>query len=73
MKALEYLNGLRPALPMSIEQPCTLMSNSELRRHLKQGGILVNGEKLVVDEVIDFPVYSLIFFPKSEKKRTTLV
>ncbi len=76
--ALAWLNSLRPALPLSIEQPPTKdnpaqsMSNGELKRYMQQGGVLVNGEKIAPDELIDFPVFSLVFFPKSAK-RTTLV
>lgn len=70
--ALQWLNSLRPALPMSAEQPCKPMSNGELRRHMQQGGVLVNGERVAPDELIDFPVFSLVFFPKSATKRTTL-
>jgi hypothetical protein len=76
--ALAWLNSLRPALPLSIEQPPTKenpaqpMSNGELKRHMQQGGVLVNGEKVAPDELIDFPVFSLVFFPKAGK-RTTLV
>ena len=73
MNALQWLNSLRPALPMSIETPCKLMSNGELKRHMQQGGVLVNGEKLAPDEPINFPVFSLVFFPKSAARRTTLV
>ena len=79
MNALQWLNGLRPALPLSIEQPPTRdqpaqqMSNGELRRLMKQGGVLVNGERVTPDEAIDFPVFSLVFFPKSASRRTTLI
>lgn len=38
MTALQWLNTLRPALPMSIERPCTAMSNGELRRHMRPAG-----------------------------------
>ena len=58
---------------MSVEKPCTEMINGELRRHMKQGAIIINGEKIAPDEEIDFPVFSLVLFPKSEKRRTTLV
>jgi hypothetical protein len=71
--ALQFLNSLRPALPLSIEQPCKPMSNGELRRHMQQGGVLVNTERVTPDEPIDFPVFSLVFFPKSQARRTTLV
>ncbi len=77
--ALAWLNSLRPALPLSIEQPPTKdnpaqpMSNGELKRHMQQGGVLVNGERIAPDELIDFPIFSLVFFPKSANRRTTLV
>ena len=73
MNALQWINSLRPALPMSIETPGKSMSNGELKRHMQQGGVLVNGEKVAPDERIDFPVFSLVFFPKSAARRTTLV
>jgi hypothetical protein len=73
MNAMQWMNTLRPAIPMSIEQPCKPMSNGELRRHMQQGGVLVNGERIAPDELIDFPVFSLVFFPKSAARRTTLV
>lgn len=77
--ALAWLNSLRPALPQSIEHPPTKgnpaqqMSNGELKRHMQQGGVMVNGEKVAPDELIDFPVFSLVFFPKSSARRATLV
>jgi hypothetical protein len=73
LTALQYLNNLRPALPMSVETPCKLMSNGELRRHMKQNAILINGEKIAPEKLIDFPVFSLVFFPNSEKRKTTLI
>ena len=72
MNALQWLNSLRPALPMSIEAHGKLMSNGELKRHMQQGGVLVNGERITADELIDFPVFSLVFFP-SGNRRTTIV
>lgn len=73
MNAMQWLASLRPALPMSIERPCEPMSGGELRRHMQQGGVLINGERIAPDERIDFPVFSLVFFPKSAARRTTLV
>lgn len=73
MKALQWLNGMRPALPMSIEQPCKAMSNRELRRHMQQDGIIVNGERVTPEEQIDFPIFPLVFFPKSAMRKTTLI
>lgn len=79
MTILQWLNSLRPAIPFSAEKTvdadgkCVLMSNGELRRQAKQGAILINGERFDADEPMDFPVFSLVFFPKSAKRRTTLI
>lgn len=71
MNAIQWLNSLRSAIPMSMERPCTQMSNGELRRLIAQGGVLVNGDRIEANEEIDFQVFSLVFFPKSPR-RTTL-
>lgn len=79
MTILQWLNSLRPAIPYSAEKPrdtegrCVLMSNGELRRQAKQGAILINGERFDADEPMDFPVFSLVFFPRSERRRTTVI
>lgn len=73
MNVILYLNNLRPALPMSTESPPKPVSNRELKLWCVQGSVLINGERVPVTEEIDYPVYSLVFFPKSKKKRTTLV
>lgn len=72
MNALTYLNSLRPALPYSTEKPNTIVSNSELRRWIANGSVLFNTETVTWDEKIDFPVFSLVFFPKG-KRKTTLI
>lgn len=73
MNILTYLNNLRPALPFSTEKPCTIVSNSELRRWIANGSVLFNSERVTWDEEVDFPVFSLVFFPKSDNRKTTLV
>ena len=73
MTHLEYLISLRNALPYSSEQPGKTASNSEIRRWLLNGTVLFNTEKAAFDELVDYPIFSLVFFPKSEKRRTTLV
>lgn len=73
MNALYWIHALRPALPMSVERPCTPMSRSELRRHMQQGGVVVNGEPLRPEERLNFPVFSIVFFPKSPSRRTTIL
>jgi len=49
------------------------MSNGELRRHMAQGAVLINGETVTPDEPMDFPVFSLVFFPNSKNRRTTII
>jgi hypothetical protein len=79
MTILEWLNSLRPAIPYSAEKPkdsegrCLLMSNGEIKRQAKQGAILINGERFDPFEPMDFPVHSLVFFPNSAKRRTTII
>jgi hypothetical protein len=73
VNTLTYLNNLRPALPMSNEKPCIQASNSELRRWIGNGSVLINHERCTWDEEIDFVVHSLVLFPGSIKKRCTLV
>lgn len=73
MTVHHYLARLRPALPMSAEKPCIPMSNGELRRQITQGSVLINAERVLPDEVMDFPVFSVVFFPKSPVRRCTLV
>ena len=76
---IQWLNELRPAIPFSAEKHhdengrCVLMSNGEIRRQAKQGAILINGERFDPNEPMDFPVFSLVFFPSSTKRRTTVV
>lgn len=73
MNALAFLNSLRPALPMSVERPCTPASNGEVKRWMQNGAVLLNGRKLqVTDQVAPPEVESLIFFPASPGRRTTL-
>jgi regulator of RNase E activity RraA len=50
------------------------MDSAELRLQLQQSGVVVNGgERIAPDEEIDFPVFSLVFFPNSPTRRTMLV
>jgi hypothetical protein len=73
MTGLQYLQSLRPAIPMSTETPCTHTSNGELKRWMLNGAVLLNGRALRPDdEVAPSRVESLVFFPKSPR-RTTIV
>ena len=73
MKAIDFINNLRPAVPMSIERPCTTPSNSEIRRWLDGAMVEISGKRPKHDDEIDFPVTSLVFFPRSKGRKCTLV
>lgn len=49
-----------------------IASNSEIRRWIDQGAIVFNNEKVLPTEMLDFPIYSVIMFPKSGKRRITI-
>jgi len=66
--AFEFLKQIH--LPMSTERPCTPVSNAELKRWIRNGSVLFNGEKVEVNEEINFPIISLVFFPKGKRKAT---
>jgi len=70
MNAFDFIKQIEH-LPMSTERPCTQVSNSELKRWFKKKSILFNGETVDMNEKIDFPVHTIIFFPKG-KRRTTM-
>jgi hypothetical protein len=65
--------------PMSIEKPptkenpATWPSKSEIRRWLDQGSVLINGKKPKTKDIVEMPVWQLVFFPKSDKKRATII
>jgi hypothetical protein len=77
--ALQFVLSLRPALPMSVEKPCKVASNSEVRRWIKDGSVLINGERWDPDEEICPIRWSIVFFPNSKaregqrSRRTTIL
>lgn len=42
-------------------------SKSEVRRWLDASAVLANGERLASEEAIDFPVFSLVLFPRGTR------
>ena len=72
MNVLTFLNSLRPAIPFSAETPCIIASNGEIRRWCKNKAVIINNETVSWDELIDFPVFSIVFFPNG-KRRTTIL
>ena len=48
-------------------------SNSELRRWINSGVLQINGERITSwDEELNFPIMSIVMWPKNEQQRTTL-
>ncbi len=47
-------------------------SNSTLRRFIEQGAIRFNGKVVKPNDKLDFPILSVVMFPKSDKQYTTL-
>lgn len=72
MTAFEYLKSL-PCLPASKEgRKYGRPSNSEMRRWLEKGSVIINGVKPSPNDEINPPIKELIFFPKG-KNRTTML
>jgi hypothetical protein len=63
MNAIDFIHGFRV---FSREGKCKPASKSEVRRWIESGAVLCNGERLGV-EAIDFPVNSLVLFPKGNR------
>lgn len=74
LKARQWLANLNKDCQFaSVETPGKRASNSELQRWLDQGSVLINGERVGRDELMDFPIISVVLFPKSEQRRCTLL
>lgn len=71
MTALELILHLG-VIPMSVEDPCTTPSKSEIRRWLDQKAVLINGKRPSHKEEVHFPIVELVFFPKGSRKTTVI-
>ena len=74
MRLIEYLIWLKifNAIPYSTERPCRRPTRSELKRWCQKGAVVVNGERLGHQDVVPFPVASLVFFPRGRRRTTVL-
>jgi hypothetical protein len=74
MKAVDFLRWLRDDVfccPQSREGALVgLPSNSELRRWLDKGTVVVNGKRLGREDTVEWPVTSLVFFQGTDKQVT---
>jgi hypothetical protein len=68
LQAILFIN----VVPMSVEKPCTVPSKSEMKRWLDQQSVVINGVRPSANDIVEFPVTELIFFPKG-KRRTTVI
>ena len=70
MNGWTYLRQLNEFCSFASRERAGKASNGELKRWLENGAVVVNGEKLQWDEVMDFPVHSVVLFPNN---RVTLL
>lgn len=58
----------------STERACTPVSNSELKRWIQKGSLQINGySDTDPQEIIDYPVVSIVLHPNSKKRRITIL
>lgn len=60
-------------IPASIEKAPEPASKSEVRRWLENSAVVINGKKPKPMDLVEFPITQLVFFPKSDKRRTTVI
>ena len=61
-----------PYLHMHSTERFTLCSNAELKRWFEKGSIQINGVRPKPFDLIEFPIWQLIYHPEGNRK-TTLV
>lgn len=64
MKAIDFIHQFRV---FSRESKCAPASKSEVGRWIAARAVQVNGEPLDVAELVDFPVFSLVIFPRGQR------
>lgn len=74
MTGFEYALSLHEVCKFqSQEKKIGLMSNTELRRKMDEGAWRINGRVVKAKDKIVFPITSVVLFPKSDKKRITIL
>lgn len=66
MNAWEFLRGLHEVCNFQTKEGKKVgkASSSELKRWIQNKALLVNGEPVEWDEQMDFPMWSVVLFPK---------
>ncbi len=63
--AYQFLTSLHEVCKFqSREHQVGVASKSELKRWIQNGALVINAEKVKWDEVMDFPLISVVLFPK---------
>ena len=75
MTAYEYLCERQKFLPASreVQSLGRAVSKGEIKRWLQNKAVLINGRRPDWKDEISFPIFELIFWPNSDKNRTTYV
>lgn len=64
MNAWEFLMDINKVCFFMSRERTGKASNSELKRWVKNQALKINGENVKWDEEIDFPIISVVLFPK---------
>jgi len=70
MNAWEFLRDLHKVCFFQSRERTGIASASELKRWIQNGVLVINGERVQWDELMDFPMISVVLFPN---KRITLL
>ena len=66
MTAWEFLRNLHTVCHFQTKEKGTgTASNAELKRWIQSQSLVINGERVTWDEVMDFPMFSVVLFPKN--------
>ena len=66
MTAWEFLKNLHEVCNFQTREgkKTGKASNSELKRWIQNKVLIINGEAVAFDEQIDFPIFSVVLFPR---------
>lgn len=69
MNALQLLISLNEVCHFQTKEGKKVgpVSNSEFRRWIQNKAVIINGETVEWNEPLDFPLFSVVLFPKSSK------
>ena len=63
VRALDWLATFR----LFSRERCAVASKTELRRWFDAGNVHINAERMAWDEPMDFPLTSVVIFPKGDR------